>query len=47
VLDDITLRLPAGSVVAVVGENGAGKSTLVKLLARMYADGWTNHRRRR
>ena len=37
VLDDITLRLPAGAVVAVVGENGAGKSTLVKLLARMYA----------
>jgi len=37
VLDDINLRLPAGAVVAVVGENGAGKSTLVKLLARMYA----------
>ena len=37
VLDDITLHLPAGSVVAVVGENGAGKSTLVKLLARMYS----------
>jgi ATP-binding cassette, subfamily B, bacterial len=37
VLDDIDLRLPAGTVVAVVGENGAGKSTLVKLLARMYA----------
>jgi ATP-binding cassette subfamily B protein len=37
VLDDVSLRLPAGAVVAVVGENGAGKSTLVKLLARMYA----------
>ena len=37
VLDDISLRLPAGAVVAVVGENGAGKSTLVKLLARMYS----------
>jgi ATP-binding cassette subfamily B protein len=36
VLDDITLTLPAGSVVAVVGENGADKTTLVKLLARMY-----------
>ncbi len=35
-LEDITLRLPAGAVVAVVGENGAGKSTLVKLLAKMY-----------
>src|SRR5690606_3486775 len=36
VLDDVSLTLPAGSVVAVVGENGAGKSTLVKLLAKMY-----------
>jgi ATP-binding cassette, subfamily B, bacterial len=36
VLDDVSLSLPAGNVVAVVGENGAGKSTLVKLLARMY-----------
>jgi ATP-binding cassette subfamily B protein len=35
-LQDITLHLPAGVVVAVVGENGAGKSTLVKLLAKMY-----------
>jgi ATP-binding cassette subfamily B protein len=37
VLDDVSLLLPAGSVVAVVGENGAGKTTLVKLLAKMYA----------
>jgi ATP-binding cassette subfamily B protein len=37
VLHDVDLSLPAGSVVAVVGENGAGKSTVVKLLARMYA----------
>jgi len=36
VLDDISLTLPAGSVVAVVGENGAGKTTLVKLLAKLY-----------
>jgi len=36
VLDDVSLTLPAGSVVAVVGENGAGKTTLVKLLAKMY-----------
>jgi ATP-binding cassette subfamily B protein len=36
VLEDVSLRLPAGSVVAVVGENGAGKTTLVKLLAKMY-----------
>jgi ATP-binding cassette subfamily B protein len=36
VLDDVSLRLPAGSVVAVVGENGAGKTTLVKLLCKLY-----------
>jgi ATP-binding cassette subfamily B protein len=33
---DVSLRIPAGSVVALVGENGAGKTTLVKLLCRMY-----------
>jgi ATP-binding cassette subfamily B protein len=36
VLDNVTLSLPAGSVIAIVGENGAGKTTLVKLLAKMY-----------
>jgi len=36
VLDDVSVKLPAGAVVAIVGENGAGKSTLVKLLAKMY-----------
>jgi len=36
VLDDVSLTLPAGAVIAVVGENGAGKTTLIKLLAKMY-----------
>lgn len=36
VLQDVSLTLPAGAVVAIVGENGAGKTTLVKLLAKMY-----------
>jgi ATP-binding cassette, subfamily B, bacterial len=36
VLDDVSLTLPSGAVVAIVGENGAGKTTLVKLLAKMY-----------
>ncbi len=35
-LEDVNLDLPAGRVIAIVGENGAGKSTLVKLLCRMY-----------
>src|SRR5213078_2994597 len=36
VLDDVSVTLPAGAIVAIVGENGAGKTTLVKLLAKMY-----------
>ncbi|NUR69662.1 MAG: ABC transporter ATP-binding protein [Hamadaea sp.] len=35
-LRDVTLTLPAGSRVAIVGENGAGKTTLVKLLCGFY-----------
>src|SRR5207244_4139306 len=34
-----SLVLPAGAVVALVGENGAGKTTLVKLLAKLYEPG--------
>ena len=37
VLEDVSLELPAGRVVAIVGENGAGKTTLVKLLSKLYA----------
>jgi len=36
VLEDVSVSLPAGTVVALVGENGAGKTTLVKLLAKLY-----------
>jgi ATP-binding cassette, subfamily B, bacterial len=36
ILEDVDLTLPAGKVVAIVGENGAGKTTLIKLLCRFY-----------
>ncbi len=36
VLEDVSLKLPAGTVVAIVGENGAGKTTLIKLLSKFY-----------
>ncbi|MBM3297411.1 MAG: ABC transporter ATP-binding protein [Candidatus Aminicenantes bacterium] len=32
-LDDVTLRVPAGSTFGVIGENGSGKSTLLKVVA--------------
>lgn len=35
-LDGVDVTLPAGSVVAIVGEYGSGKTTLVKLLAKFY-----------
>ncbi|MEE2059080.1 ABC transporter ATP-binding protein [Rhodococcus artemisiae] len=35
-LDDITLDVPAGSQVALVGETGSGKTTLGSLVARLY-----------
>jgi ATP-binding cassette subfamily B protein len=35
-LEDISLHIPPGQTVALVGETGAGKSTLAKLAARFY-----------
>jgi ATP-binding cassette, subfamily B, bacterial len=36
VLHDIDLHIPAGQIVAVVGETGAGKTTMARLMSRFY-----------
>ena len=36
VIKDLSMNIPAGKKVAIVGESGAGKSTTVSLLARFY-----------
>jgi ATP-binding cassette, subfamily B, bacterial len=36
IIKDLTLKVPAGQTIAIVGSTGSGKSTLVKLLLRFY-----------
>lgn len=36
ILDNINLKIPKGSMVALVGESGGGKSSLIKLIQRLY-----------
>jgi ribose transport system ATP-binding protein len=36
VVNNVSLDLPPGKIVALLGENGAGKSTLIKVLAGVY-----------
>jgi ATP-binding cassette subfamily B protein len=36
VLHDVDLSIPAGQIVALVGETGAGKTTMARLIARFY-----------
>ncbi len=34
-LKDLTLEVPAGAVIGIIGRNGVGKSTLLKILSRI------------
>ena len=36
IIENLTLEIPAGDTIAIVGSTGSGKSTLVKLLLRFY-----------
>jgi ATP-binding cassette, subfamily B (MDR/TAP), member 1 len=36
ILDDLSIRFPAGKITAIVGPSGSGKSTIVGLLERWY-----------
>jgi subfamily B ATP-binding cassette protein MsbA len=36
ILDNVSLTIPKGSMVALVGESGGGKSSLIRLIQRLY-----------
>ena len=36
VLDDVSLKIPAGSTVGIIGSTGSGKTTLVSMIPRLY-----------
>ena len=36
ILDDVSLDIPKGTMVALVGESGGGKSSLIRLIQRLY-----------
>lgn len=37
IINDLSLEVPAGKFIGIVGQSGSGKSTLMKLLPRLYA----------
>ena len=46
-LENVSLEVKAGEVIALVGENGSGKSTLVNILPRLLRPGLGRHPHRR
>ena len=36
VLDDVSIKIPAGATVGIIGSTGCGKTTLVSLIPRLY-----------
>lgn len=42
-LDDVSLAVPGGTIMGLIGENGAGKSTTIKCILNLIRRGQRNH----